>query len=91
MYLNAKKKIQGDNCPLIESKEKLDEHFSQKNPNPALIYWIDNDKAEKQLQEKLKVSIRCYPDEIFFSYDQKGKALFDPEKEGNLALIAKAY
>ncbi|MEC8882605.1 MAG: proline--tRNA ligase [Pseudomonadota bacterium] len=91
LYIEAKKKIEGNNCPLIESKDALEQHFSQESPKPALIYWSDNDKAEQELQEKFKVSLRCYPDSGFFPLPEQGTSLFDPDKKGQLTLIAKAY
>ena len=91
LYQSAKNKLSPKHCPLITNTDALFKHFSTESPTPALIYWHDDDKIEKNLQEQFKVSIRCYPEEDIFNYEESGKSLFDSTKIGQLALIAKAY
>jgi len=91
LYQRASARLEDGACPLLESSEAVREHFCTENPSPALIYWCDNDKIEQQLQDDYKVSIRCYPDAHIFPHPTESKSLFDGQKKGRLALIAKAY
>ncbi len=91
IYQNAKNKLSPKHCPLITNKDKLFKHFSTESPSPVLIYWHDDDKIEKDLQEQFKVSIRCYPEVGIFNHDENSESLFDATKTGQLALLAKAY
>ena len=91
IYTKAKSALSEQHCPLLTSEDQLRSHFSSERPSPALIYWIDNNAVEQALQADYKVSIRCYPQSEVFSYPDQAQALFDSDKEGRLALIAKAY
>lgn len=91
LYEKAKSRLSDKQCPLLTSVQDFNTHFKQKSPSPALIYWKDNDEVENQLQKEFKASIRCYPDPKVFTHPQTGKCLFNPEVNGHLVLIAKAY
>lgn len=91
LFKKASQRLSASECPLLTTEDELNQHFTQNTPSPALIYWNDDNARENSLQEKYKVSIRCYPDPEIFNHPQKGQAIFNPSAEGELALIAKAY
>lgn len=91
LYQRAKARISETNCPLIANIDAVHQHFMQEQPSPALVYWEDNDALEEQLQETLKISIRCYPDTGIFDASSHGPCVFDSKRTGRLALIGKAY
>lgn len=88
LYEKALNRLEENTC-IIQSREELENYFSNPKAGFAKGYWLDakiNDTVEHALKEKHKITIRCLiPDA------EKGICLFSGKPNAHLAIFARSY
>lgn len=89
IMLNRSKAFMEENTTWVKNVEELEDLLHSK-PTPGFIkvYFKDDTKVAKMLQDRYKITPRVVP---FDTYDQEGPDFVTGEKGGKVTLFAKAY
>jgi len=83
---NTTKKFREDNTTHVKNMNELIENLKD-NPGFVSCYWHENGKDESMIKKLTKATLRCY----LFDFESETKSINDPDKNGRLAVFAKAY
>jgi len=71
----------------LKSKEEFDKFFAKEDAGFARVYYKEDAKTEKEIQEKYGVTVRCFLEEKA----KEGKCIFSNKPCHSKAIFARAY